>query len=81
MHGLGAALPDRVIPTAAAAKHLGVKEEWILQRLGVHQRHVLSEGERLTDLAALAASRAIEDAGIEPTEIDLVIAASRTRTN
>jgi len=54
-----------VVLTSSVAQRLGVKEEWILQRLGpVRQRHALAEGERITDLASLAARRAIEDAGL-----------------
>ena len=76
VHGLGTALPDRVVSSASIAERLGVDEEWIVQRVGVHRRRVLAEGERLSDLAALAARRALEDAVVHPTEIDLVIAAS-----
>ncbi len=61
------------------AEHLGVDEEWIVQRLGVHRRHLLAEGERLSDLAALAGRRALADAAVEATEIDLVVAASFTQ--
>jgi len=68
-----------VVLTSSVAQRLGVKEEWILQRLGpVRQRHALAEGERITDLASLAARRAIEDAGLEPADIDLVVAATTT---
>lgn len=76
VHGLGTALPDRVISSSSVAERLGLKEEWIVQRLGVRRRHVLAEGERLSDLAALAGRRALADAALEPAELDLVVAAS-----
>lgn len=78
MHGLGTALPDRVISSAEVAARLGVEEDWIVQRLGIHGRHVLGEGERLTDLAVLASRRALEDAAVDPAEIDLVVVATTT---
>ncbi len=78
VHGLGTALPEKVVHNATVAERLGVKEEWIVQRLGIHSRHVLAEGERLTDLAVLAAGRALENAAIDPTEIDMVMVATTT---
>jgi 3-oxoacyl-[acyl-carrier-protein] synthase-3 len=79
VHGLGTALPDRVVTNASIAERLGVDEDWIVQRVGVQRRRMLAEGERLSDLAALAARRALEDAAVDPSEIDLVIAASFTQ--
>lgn len=79
VHGLGTAVPDRVITTASVAERLGVDEDWIVQRVGVRNRRWLAEDERLSDLATLAARRALEDAGVHPTEVDLVIAASFTQ--
>lgn len=79
MHGLGTALPDRVVSNATVAEHLGVKEEWIVQRLGIHDRHVLAEGERLTDLAVLAGQRALDDAGVDAGDVDLVVVATTTQ--
>lgn len=79
VQGLGTAVPENAIPSAVTAERLGLKEEWIVQRLGVHRRRTLAEGERLSDLAGLAGSRAIADAGLEPDAIDLVITASTTQ--
>lgn len=78
VQGLGTALPDHVIPSAEVAARLGVDEDWIVQRLGIHGRHVLSEGERLSDLAVLASRRALEDAAVDPAEVDLVVVATTT---
>lgn len=79
VHGLGTAVPDRVVDNAAVARHLGVKEDWIVQRLGIRSRHVLGEDERLTDLAVLAGERAIADAGAGAADLDLVVVASTTQ--
>lgn len=69
--GLGVALPDTVIPNAPIARRLGVDEEWIVSRTGIRERRHLAPGERLADLATLAAERALD--GVRP---DLVIVAT-----
>jgi 3-oxoacyl-[acyl-carrier-protein] synthase-3 len=67
------------VDNAAVAEHLGVNEDWIIQRLGIKRRHILAEGERLTDLAILAGQQALEDGGVAPEDVDLVVVASTTQ--
>lgn len=73
--GIGAALPETVVTSAEIEERLGLKPGWLVQRTHIQERHILGPGERLTDLALLASQRALEDAGIEATEVDFVIAA------
>jgi 3-oxoacyl-[acyl-carrier-protein] synthase-3 len=73
-----AALPPRVVPTAAIAARLGVTEQWIESRTGVRARRVAAREDRLVDLAALAGRDALERAGVGPESIDLVIVATCT---
>ena len=48
-------------------------------RTGIKQRHNLADGERLSDLAALAGARALADAGVDPADVDLLVVATTTQ--
>jgi 3-oxoacyl-[acyl-carrier-protein] synthase-3 len=76
IHGIGAALPDRVVANTEVAQRAGVTEEWIVARTGVRERRHVEEGQRLDELAADAGRRALEDAGLEADQIDLVLVAT-----
>jgi 3-oxoacyl-[acyl-carrier-protein] synthase-3 len=73
---LGVALPQRVVANAPIAARLGVDDDWIESRTGIRERRVLAPGERVTDLALLAAERALERAPVAREEIDLVLVAT-----
>ena len=70
------AVPERVVTNADVAARAGVTEQWIVHRTGVHERRNVSEGERLEDLATAAGRQALEEAAIEPAEVDLVLVAT-----
>ncbi len=70
--GTGSALPERVVTNDELATILDTSDKWITQRTGIRSRHVLTD-EHLEDLAALAAGRALEDASLDPGEIDYFI--------
>jgi len=70
------AVPERVVSNAAVAEGAGVTEQWIVHRTGVHERRYVSEGERLQDLAAAAGRSALEEAGVAPEDLDLVLVAT-----
>lgn len=74
---VAAALPDRVVENAELARPLGVDSEWISSRTGIHRRRRVN-GETLVDLAADAGSRALAIAGVDPSELDLVLVATFT---
>ncbi len=74
--GLGIALPERVLGNGPIAERLGIDEEWIVKRTGIEERRIAAPGERLFELGAAAAERALFAAGIEPGAIDLVIVAT-----
>jgi 3-oxoacyl-[acyl-carrier-protein] synthase III len=74
--GVGLAVPERVVGNAEIAARLGVDEDWIERRTGTRERHVVAPGERLSDLAAAAGRAALEDAGLEPADLDLVVVAT-----
>lgn len=70
--GTGSALPALSVPNAALEEFLDTSDEWISTRTGIRSRHILSQ-ETLTDLAVLAAQRALEDAGMEGSQLDLIL--------
>jgi 3-oxoacyl-[acyl-carrier-protein] synthase-3 len=76
--GLGTALPSRVVSNDEIAARFGVDGAWIERRTGIRSRRMLGEGERLTDLATVAARAALADAGLEAGELDLVLVATLT---
>jgi 3-oxoacyl-[acyl-carrier-protein] synthase-3 len=74
--GLGHYLPAEVVGNDPIAERIGVDDEWIVRRTGIHARHRAASGERLIDLAVRAARGALDDAGVDPTEVDLVLVAT-----
>ncbi len=74
--GLGVALPESVVTNAPIAARFGVDERWIVKRTGIESRHYAAPGEQLFELAAAAGSRALADAGLAPTELDLILVAT-----
>jgi len=76
--GVGSYLPENVVSNAELAKRVDTSDEWIVERSGIRQRHVIAEGQRTSDLAIAAVSKALESAGIDGTTIDLFIVATTT---
>ena len=76
--GLGHKLPDRVVSNGPIAERIGVDSDWIVRRTGIRERRYAAPGERTSDLATAAAKRALQDAGLKPSAIDLVLVATMT---
>jgi 3-oxoacyl-[acyl-carrier-protein] synthase III len=72
-------LPSHRVSTAELAERFGLSEEWIVSRTGVRERPIAGPDERLSDFAARAGLAALERAGVEPAEVDLVLAATMTQ--
>ncbi len=72
-------VPENRLSSAELGARLGLAEEWIVSRTGVRERPVAAPDERLADFAARVGSAALERAGVEPAEVDLVIAATMTQ--
>lgn len=70
--GTGSALPKKVVTNDMLAQFLDTSDEWIRTRTGVSSRFVISD-EKLEDLAAEAANKALADAGIKSEELDFII--------
>src|SRR3546814_7623144 len=78
MAGTGSYLPEKVLTNDDLAKIVDTSDEWITSRTGIRQRHVAAEGETTGDLAYHAAVRAMEAAGVEASEIDLIVLGTTT---
>src|SRR5690606_10330649 len=78
IRSVGAYLPARVMTNDDLAKIVDTTDERIQQRTGIKQRHIAAEGENTSDLAAAAGRKALENAGLEIGDIDLIICATTT---
>ncbi|KQT14895.1 3-oxoacyl-ACP synthase [Methylobacterium sp. Leaf399] len=76
--GGGSALPSRCVSNAALAETVDTSDDWIVQRTGIRQRYLCGPGETTSVLGARAARAALDDAGLTPDDIDLVICATST---
>lgn len=78
--GIGRALPSKVVTNDDLSKIMDTSDEWIRTRTGISTRHLATE-ETTTSLAVEAVKNALEDAGAQPEEIDLIVGASATPDN
>ena len=78
--GTGFYVPERVVTTDERANYVETNDEWIVQRVGVHERRI-SVDESAADFAVKAARQAIENSGIGVDEIDMIIAATVSPDN
>jgi 3-oxoacyl-[acyl-carrier-protein] synthase-3 len=76
--GTGSALPARRVDNAELAEKVDTSDEWIIERTGIRSRYIAGEGETTASLATEAARRALENAGIPASEIDLIVLATAT---
>ncbi len=76
--GIGACVPDRILTNDDLAQRLDTSDEWIRQRTGIRERRIASPGETTLTFATGAARAALDDAGLTPTDIDLIIVATIT---
>jgi 3-oxoacyl-[acyl-carrier-protein] synthase-3 len=79
--GCGSYLPRKVLTNAELAARLDTSDEWIVQRTGIRQRHIAAEGEFTSHLAINAARAALDHAGIDAQQIDLIVLATSTPDN
>jgi 3-oxoacyl-[acyl-carrier-protein] synthase III len=76
--GLGHYVPERVLSNDELARIVDTSDEWITTRTGIKERRIAAPEEALTDLAVPAARGALESAGLEGEDIDLIIVATVT---
>jgi 3-oxoacyl-(acyl-carrier-protein) synthase III len=76
--GTGSYVPERVLTNAELEKLVETSDEWIVTRTGIKERRIAAEGEFTSHMAAEAARRAMEQAGVTAEEIDLIIVGTVT---
>jgi 3-oxoacyl-[acyl-carrier-protein] synthase III len=76
--GTGAYAPSKVLTNDDLEKMVATNGPWIVSRTGIRERRIAADGEATSDLAAEAARRAMEFAGVDPAEIDLIIVCTVT---
>ncbi|WP_227935179.1 beta-ketoacyl-ACP synthase III [Alkalihalobacillus deserti] len=76
--GVGSYVPSTVMTNQDLEKQMDTSHEWIVTRTGIHERRVIDETENTSDLAYKASLLALEDAGLEPKDIDMLIVATET---
>ncbi|UTV80227.1 ketoacyl-ACP synthase III [Acidithiobacillus sp. YTS05] len=74
----GSYLPERVLDNHELSTWVDTSDEWIVARTGIHSRHLAAEGQGSVDMATRAAERALAAAGLQATDIDLIIVATTT---
>lgn len=75
---MGRYIPDQIVTNADLEKKMDTSDEWIRTRTGIEQRRIAEDGIGTVYMAAEAAKKAIQHAGIDPAEIDLIITATVT---
>ena len=74
--GIGMSVPSRVVTNHELATKMETSNDWIIERTGIEERRWVSPGETGAQLASVASREAIERAGIQPKDVDLIIYAT-----
>src|SRR5690554_3867263 len=81
VRGVGTALPRRIMKNAEFETMMETSDAWIVQRTGIKQRHIAAEDEPTASLGEAAARAALDNAGLTPDDIDLIVLATSTPNN
>jgi 3-oxoacyl-[acyl-carrier-protein] synthase-3 len=76
--GTGSYLPTQVCSNSDVAAKVNTSDAWIRSMTGIVQRHIAGKGESTTDMAVIAAERALRNAGVHARELDLIVVATIT---
>ena len=76
--GIGSFLPEKVLSNADLEKMVDTSDEWITKRTGIKERRIVVDGIASSDLAVNASLKALEDANLSPSELDLIITSTVT---
>lgn len=71
--GTGSYLPEKTLTNADLEKMVETTDEWIVTRSGIRERHIAAEHETSSSMALIAAQRALEMAGLQPSDIDMIV--------
>ena len=76
--GTGSYLPEKVVTNDDLAKTMDTSDEWIRERTGIERRHLAADDETTSTIGAEAARRALDAAGVEASDLDLIIVGTTT---
>ena len=76
--GIGSYVPEKLITNEDLSKIVDTSNEWIVERTGIQERRIVDESIATSDIASIAAKRALEDAKLKAEDIDLIIVATAT---
>lgn len=76
--GTGMGVPAKILKNADLEKMMDTSDEWITSRSGIKERHIAEPGVNTSDLAVIAAKEALAEAGLEATEVELIVVATAT---
>lgn len=76
--GIGSYLPAKTLTNAELSQMVDTSDDWIVERSGIRERHIVADGELTSDMAIVAAKRALEGGGVAAGEIDLIVLATAT---
>ncbi len=79
--GCGAYLPERIVTNAELSEQLETSDEWIQKRTGIRERRIAAPGELTSDLARRASEEALQRAGLDASEVDLIVLGTATPDN
>ncbi len=81
VRGIGSALPRRIMTNKDFEALVDTSDEWIVQRTGIRQRHIAGDDETTASLGEAAARAALDHAGLQPDDIDVIVLATSTPNN
>src|SRR6478609_5485809 len=76
--GTGSYLPEKRLTNADLMRMVDTSDEWITTRTGIKERRIAAKDEQTSDMAAKAAMKALEQAGVSPKDVDLILVATAT---
>jgi 3-oxoacyl-[acyl-carrier-protein] synthase-3 len=76
--GTGSHVPERVLTNADIEKMVDTSDQWITERTGMKERHVVAPDEAASDLAVVACGKALAEAKVKPEELDLIVVGTVT---
>ena len=76
--GMGSYVPEKIMTNYDLEKLVDTSNEWIVERTGIRQRHIAAPEQATSDLAFIAAQRALDDANLKAEDLDLILVASES---
>lgn len=76
--GIGSYLPEKILSNTDLEKMVDTNDQWIKERTGIERRHIAANGEYTSDLCLKATERALQDAQLKVTDLDLILIATST---